>query len=76
MDDVQLLREYIGQGSQEAFAELVNRYIGVVYSAAMRQMGESHAAEDVAQAVFIALAQNARRIRRGEVVSFRQACLT
>jgi len=69
MDDLQLLREYIGQGSQEAFAELVNRYIGVVYSAAMRQMGESHAAEDVAQAVFIALAQNARRIRRGEVLS-------
>ena len=69
MDDLQLLREYIAGGSEEAFAELVNRHIGLVYSAALRQMGETHWAEDVSQAVFIALAQNARRIGRGEVLS-------
>jgi len=69
MDDLQLLREYIERGSNEAFAELVNRHIGIVYSAAARQMADVHAAEDVTQAVFIALAQSARRIRRGEVLS-------
>lgn len=69
MDDPELLRQYVERGSHEAFAELVHRHLGIVYASALRQMGDAHAAEDVAQAVFIALAQNARRIDRGRVLS-------
>ena len=36
MDDQELLRRYLS-GSQAAFEELVQRYVNLVYSAALRQ---------------------------------------
>ncbi len=59
MDDWQLLTEYAMNGSEEAFRSLVERYAGMVYHAALRQLGNSHAAEEVAQAVFTVLARKA-----------------
>src|ERR1019366_3148895 len=64
MDDWQLLRDYAVNNSEEAFRALVKRYAGMVYHAALRQTGNPHAAEEVAQVVFIALAQKADRIPR------------
>jgi RNA polymerase sigma factor (sigma-70 family) len=64
MDDWQLLKDYAAKNSQEAFRALVQRYSGMVYHAALRQTGNPHAAEEVAQVVFIALAQKADRIPR------------
>jgi RNA polymerase sigma factor (sigma-70 family) len=59
-DDRELLRSYAETGSQEAFRELVQRYIDLVYSAAMRRVGgDAHLAQDVTQDVFIALARHA-----------------
>jgi DNA-directed RNA polymerase specialized sigma24 family protein len=59
MDDWQLLNNYAAKNSEAAFRTLVERYAGMVYHAALRQTGNSHAAEDVSQVVFIALAQKA-----------------
>jgi RNA polymerase sigma factor (sigma-70 family) len=63
-DDSQLLDDYIKNGSQAAFAELSRRYVNLVYSSALRQMRDAHAAEDVTQAVFIVLARKADSLKR------------
>jgi uncharacterized protein (TIGR03435 family) len=64
MDDWQLLNDYATRNSEEAFRALVERYAGMVYHTALRQLGNPHSAEEVAQAVFIILAQKAATIRR------------
>ena len=38
-DDSELLRRYVQERSESAFAELVQRKAGLVYSAALRQVG-------------------------------------
>jgi RNA polymerase sigma factor (sigma-70 family) len=62
LDDIGLLREYSNSGTEEAFESLVNRHIGFVYSAALRQVRDPHSAEEVTQTVFILLAQKAGTI--------------
>ena len=53
-----LLAEYAANGSEEAFRELVARYMDLVYSTAVRLVnGDTHRAEDVAQIVFADLAR-------------------
>lgn len=43
--------------NEESFADLVRRYAGLVYSTAVRRLGNSALAEDIAQMVFIRLAR-------------------
>ncbi len=58
-DDMLLLRQYARENSEAAFATLVSRYLDLVYSAALRKTENPHAAEEIAQAVFVILAQKA-----------------
>jgi RNA polymerase sigma factor (sigma-70 family) len=69
MDDSALLRQYYETQSEDAFAALVTRYINLVHSAAMRQLGNPQQAEEVTQAVFILLAKKAGGLRHEKALS-------
>jgi RNA polymerase sigma factor (sigma-70 family) len=67
--DQQLLHDYAEHRSEAAFAEIVRRYVDLVYSAALRMVCDAHLAEDVTQGAFVALARNARRLTDHSVLS-------
>src|ERR1700722_19004183 len=67
--DIELLRQYVRQNSDEAFAALVARYVNMVYSAALRKPGASYADEEITQAVFIILAKKADRLPEKTILS-------
>jgi RNA polymerase sigma factor (sigma-70 family) len=69
LDDQQLLRRYVTEGSEAAFGELVARHVDLVYSTALRRAdGDAHLAQDVAQLVFTDLARKARSLPKGVVL--------
>jgi len=68
-NDMELLRQYAQADSEEAFATLVDRHVNLIYSTALRQTNNPHNAEEIAQAVFIILAQKANRLPANTVLS-------
>jgi RNA polymerase sigma factor (sigma-70 family) len=60
--DSSLLQEFAARRSQDAFTALVSRHADWVYSAALRMVRDPHLAEDVAQAVFLVLADKAGKL--------------
>jgi len=67
--DFELLSRYTRNHSEDAFAEIVRRHLGLVYSAALRQLRCSQLAGEVAQSTFIKLAREARRLAPDTIVS-------
>ncbi len=61
--DGQLLEQFALSGAEEPFAELVRRHESLVFGACYRVLGQTHDAEDAAQAVFLTLAHRANALR-------------
>ena len=69
LTDPQLLRDYTERRAEAAFGELVRRHVDLVYSAALRMVRDAHLAEDVTQAVFLALSRSAGQLTERAVLS-------
>lgn len=61
--DLELIRRYAQQSSEEAFAALVNRHLDLVYSSALRQVRSPQLAEEVTQSVFADLARSVHKLK-------------
>jgi len=68
-DDMELVRQYAQNHSEEAFSELVARHLNLVYGVALRQLGATELAQDVAQTTFIILARKAGSLRADTIVA-------
>jgi RNA polymerase sigma factor (sigma-70 family) len=60
--DASLLADFVRRGCEESFGKIVIRYGAMVRGVAVRVLGDGPDAEDAAQAAFVALALNARRV--------------
>ena len=66
--DERLLEQFARNGSEDAFAVLVQRHIGLVHSVALRHTANPQHAEDITQAVFVILARKAGALGRKTVL--------
>jgi RNA polymerase sigma factor (sigma-70 family) len=57
--DSELLAAYVNNRDQDALRALLQRHLGLVYAAALRQIRDPGMAEDIVQGVFMALAAKA-----------------
>ena len=69
MEDTELLQAYASDKSEGAFRTLVERHLPLVYSAALRQVGNPALAQDVTQVVFTLLARKAAALPRKTVLT-------
>ena len=69
LDDLELLRDYAEKGNETAFAKLVTRHLGFVYSSALRQVNNPDVAAEITQAVFTLLAQKSGQISKDTLLT-------
>ncbi|HEY6228336.1 MAG TPA: sigma-70 family RNA polymerase sigma factor, partial [Verrucomicrobiae bacterium] len=69
MNDNELLTKFAETKSDAAFRALVDRYLPLVFGTARRITRDEALAEDIAQTVFLLLAQKARDLSRESVLS-------
>jgi RNA polymerase sigma factor (sigma-70 family) len=63
MSENDLLKAFTNERSEQAFAELVRRYAGLVYSVAKRRLNDAALAEDITQMVFIRFAKRPPKLQ-------------
>jgi RNA polymerase sigma factor (sigma-70 family) len=68
-NDLDLLRDFARDRSQDAFTTIVQRHLDLVYCAALRQVRSRELAEEVAQSVFSDLARDAARLKPDTVLT-------
>ncbi|HEY5345577.1 MAG TPA: sigma-70 family RNA polymerase sigma factor, partial [Verrucomicrobiae bacterium] len=68
-NDLDLLRQFARENSQDAFTEIVRRHVNLVYSAALRQVRSPQLAEEIAQSVFADLARNASKLKPDTILT-------
>jgi len=68
-NDLDLLAQFTGNHSQDAFTEVVRRHVNLVYSAALRQVRSPQLAEEVSQSVFTDLARNAGKLKPDSILT-------
>ena len=66
--DARLLEQFARNSSEEAFAALVQRHLGLVHSVALRHTANPQHAQDITQAVFVILARKAGALRHKTVL--------
>ena len=66
--DARLLEQFARDSSEEAFAALVQRHLGLVHSVAMRHTANPQHAQDITQAVFVILARKAGALGRKTIL--------
>ncbi len=67
--DTELVKAVLG-GERSAFAELVRRYERAVRGVALSVLGDSHAAEDVAQDCFVIAYEKLAELRKPEAFGY------
>jgi uncharacterized protein (TIGR03435 family) len=67
--DLDLLRQFVRENSQDAFNEIVRRHLNLVHSAALRQVRSPQLAEEIAQSVFADLARNAGKLKPDTILT-------
>src|SRR5882724_6803971 len=67
--DLDLLRQFARENSQDDFTEIVRRHVNLVYSAALRQVRSPQLAEEIAQSVFADLARDANKLKPDTIVT-------
>src|SRR5471032_1689941 len=66
--DAELLSEYVRTRSAEAFAAIVERHSGAVYSTCFAILRDRHLAEDAAQSAFLVLVRRAASLSRDVIL--------
>src|SRR5580704_10952323 len=76
-NDSDLLVQFARDHSQDAFSELVNRHLNLVYAAALRQVRSPELAEEISLSVFNRLATHANNLPHDTIVTawlYKVAC--
>jgi RNA polymerase sigma factor (sigma-70 family) len=67
--NLDLLRQFARENSQDAFSEIVRRHVNLIYSAALRQVRSPQLAEEIAQSVFADLAREAGKLKPDTILT-------
>lgn len=67
--DLDLLKKYLREGCEPAFAEVVRRNVDLVFSVAIRKVRSQQLAEEITQSAFLDLSRNISRLQPDTIVS-------